>query len=74
VVLPYSLTCEAFGVLDSFHHAFNKSHGEEPDLVLLGKRSIDGDCNQTAPMLAGLLNWAQVTFAAKVGVNDDKKV
>lgn len=36
------------------------------DLVLLGKQSIDGDCSQTGPMLAGLLGWPQATFAAKV--------
>mmetsp|Transcript_36651 Transcript_36651/g.53693 ORF Transcript_36651/g.53693 Transcript_36651/m.53693 type:complete len:259 (-) Transcript_36651:58-834(-) len=47
---------------------------EEPDLVVLGKQSIDGDCGQTGPMLAGLLNWAQVTFAAKVDVNDDNSL
>lgn len=37
------------------------------DLVLLGKQSIDGDCSQTGPMLAGMLGWPQATFAAKVG-------
>lgn len=39
---------------------------EQPDLVLLGKQSIDSDCGQTGPYLAGLLNWPQVTFAAKI--------
>jgi hypothetical protein len=39
---------------------------EKADLVLLGKQSIDGDCAQTGPMLAGLLNWPQATFACKV--------
>mmetsp|Transcript_14021 Transcript_14021/g.52422 ORF Transcript_14021/g.52422 Transcript_14021/m.52422 type:complete len:89 (+) Transcript_14021:330-596(+) len=42
---------------------------EDPSLVLLGKQSIDGDCAQTGPMLAGLLNWPQVTFAASVDVD-----
>ena len=36
------------------------------DLVLMGKQSIDNDCNQTGQMLAGLLNWPQATFASKV--------
>mmetsp|Transcript_14022 Transcript_14022/g.52426 ORF Transcript_14022/g.52426 Transcript_14022/m.52426 type:complete len:255 (+) Transcript_14022:26-790(+) len=45
---------------------------EDPSLVLLGKQSIDGDCAQTGPMLAGLLNWPQVTFAASVDVDGDK--
>lgn len=39
---------------------------EEPDLVLMGKQSIDGDNNQTPQMLAALLNWPQATFASKI--------
>ena len=39
---------------------------ENPDLVLLGKQGIDSDCGQTGPMLAGLLGWPQVTFAANI--------
>lgn len=41
------------------------------DLVLLGKQSIDSDCGQTGPLLAGLLNSPQATFAAKVERGDD---
>jgi len=41
------------------------------DLVLLGKQSIDSDCGQTGPLLAGLLNAPQATFAAKVERDDD---
>jgi electron transfer flavoprotein beta subunit len=43
---------------------------ENPGLVILGKQSIDGDHNQTGQMLAGLLGWAQATFASKVVVAD----
>ena len=43
---------------------------EQPALVLLGKQAIDDDSNQTAQMLAGLLGWAQATFASKVTVAD----
>jgi electron transfer flavoprotein beta subunit len=39
---------------------------EQPQLVLLGKQAIDGDNNQTGQMLAGLLGWAQATFASKI--------
>jgi electron transfer flavoprotein beta subunit len=39
------------------------------DLVLLGKQGIESDFGQTGPMLAGLLNWPQVTFACKPGVD-----
>jgi electron transfer flavoprotein beta subunit len=44
-----------------------------PDLVILGKQAIDGDNNQTGQLLAGLLNWPQLTFASKVEVDGDKK-
>ena len=39
---------------------------EQPQLVLMGKQSIDGDNNQTPQMLAALLNWPQATFASKL--------
>jgi len=39
---------------------------EAVDLVLLGKQAIDDDNNQTAQMLAGLLNWPQACFASKL--------
>ncbi|GAA5214708.1 electron transfer flavoprotein subunit beta/FixA family protein [Corallincola platygyrae] len=43
---------------------------ETPEIVLLGKQSIDGDNNQTGQMLAGLLGWSQATFASKVEVKE----
>jgi len=42
---------------------------ENPNFVLLGKQSIDGDNNQTGQMLAGLLGWPQATFASEVKIN-----
>jgi electron transfer flavoprotein beta subunit len=44
---------------------------EQPRLVVLGKQAIDDDSNQTGQMLAGLLGWAQATFASKVSLGDD---
>jgi len=44
---------------------------ESPSLVLLGKQSIDGDNNQTGQMLAGLLGWAQGTFASEIVIEDE---
>jgi electron transfer flavoprotein beta subunit len=38
---------------------------EKPDLVLLGKQSIDDDQNQTGQYLAERLGWGQATFASK---------
>ncbi len=45
---------------------------ETPDLVLLGKQSIDTDNNQTGQMLAALLGWAQATFISEVKIEGDK--
>jgi electron transfer flavoprotein beta subunit len=45
---------------------------ESPNLVLLGKQSIDSDCAQTGPMLASMLKWPQGTFAAKIDYADSK--
>lgn len=45
---------------------------EIPDLVMLGKQSIDTDNNQVGQMLAGLLNIAQGTFASKLELKEGK--
>lgn len=45
---------------------------EQPQLVILGKQSIDGDNNQTGQMLAALANMGQGTFASEVVVDGDK--
>ena len=43
---------------------------ETPDLVILGKQSIDGDNNQTGQMLAALSGMGQGTFASNVELGD----
>lgn len=43
---------------------------EEPDLVLMGKQSVDSDRNQTGQLLAAYLGWPQATFAYEVAVAD----
>lgn len=45
---------------------------QSPQLIILGKQSIDGDNNQTGQMLAGLLGWPQATFASKLEIEQDK--
>ena len=45
---------------------------EEPNLVIMGKQSIDDDSNQTGQMLAALLGWPQGTFASKLELSSDK--
>jgi electron transfer flavoprotein beta subunit len=43
---------------------------EGVDLVIAGKQSIDTDSNQTGQMIAGLLNWPQVTNISKLDIAD----
>ena len=43
---------------------------EKPDLVLMGKQSIDGDNNQTGQMLAALARYPQGTFASEVVIDN----
>ena len=42
---------------------------ENPNLVIMGKQSIDDDSNHTGQMLAARLGWGQATFASKVDVD-----
>lgn len=45
---------------------------EQPQLVLLGKQSIDGDHNQTGQMLAALCGYSQGTFASHIDCKADE--
>jgi electron transfer flavoprotein beta subunit len=44
---------------------------EQPDMIIMGKQTIDGDNNQTPQMLAGLLHWPQATYASKIEIHSD---
>ena len=46
---------------------------EKPDLVIMGKQSIDDDSNAVGQMLAELLGWPQATFASKLELASDQK-
>merc|ERR1711862_909927 len=46
---------------------------EQPDILLTGKQSIDGDQGQTGAILAGMLGWPQANNASEVSVSEDKK-
>jgi electron transfer flavoprotein beta subunit len=46
---------------------------EKPDLVVLGKQTVDGDSNQVGQILAGLLGWPQATFLAGIKLAADGK-
>ena len=43
---------------------------EKPDMVIMGKQSIDDDSNQTGQMLSALLGWSQGTFASEVELGE----
>jgi electron transfer flavoprotein beta subunit len=47
---------------------------EQPELVILGKQTIDADNNQTGQMLAALTKRGQATFASKVVIEGGKAV
>ncbi len=66
---------ECDGVLDSLSIAKLLQavyDNENPDLVILGKQSIDSDNNQTGQMLAALTGLPQGTFASEVKVADGR--
>lgn len=42
---------------------------QSPDLVLMGKQSIDTDASHVPQMVAGLLGWPQGLFASKIEAN-----
>jgi electron transfer flavoprotein beta subunit len=39
---------------------------EKPDLILMGKQTVDGETNQVGQLLAELLDFPQATFAATI--------
>jgi electron transfer flavoprotein beta subunit len=45
---------------------------ESPDIVLMGKQSIDGDNNQTGQMLGALTGYPQGTFASELTIDAGK--
>lgn len=44
---------------------------EKPDVVLMGKQTVDGDTNQVGQALAELLDWPMATFAATIEEQED---
>lgn len=54
---------DAMGVASVLQKVVEK---EKPELVILGKQSIDDDQNQVGQYLAEWLGWSQATFASKV--------
>jgi len=46
---------------------------EKPDVVLMGKQTVDGDSNAVGQMLAEMLGWPMATFAAGISTKDGGK-
>jgi len=46
---------------------------ESPDLVLMGKQTVDGDSNAVGQMLAEMLGWPMATFAMNMSTDDGGK-
>ncbi|KAF8489397.1 electron transfer flavoprotein beta subunit [Gautieria morchelliformis] len=74
VEIPESLSPEPLGIAKALKAIIERETGKEQvDLVIMGKQAIDDDAGQTGQMLAGLLNWAQATYASKVVISDDER-
>ncbi|XP_031849927.1 electron transfer flavoprotein beta subunit isoform X2 [Nomia melanderi] len=43
---------------------------EKVDFIIVGKQAIDDDCNQTAQMIGGILDWPTGTFCSKIENNN----
>ena len=46
---------------------------EKPDLVLMGKQTVDGDSNAVGQTLADMLGWPMATFAMSISTSDGGK-
>ncbi|WP_429110023.1 electron transfer flavoprotein subunit beta/FixA family protein [Aeromonas veronii] len=62
------VTDETLAPLTVAHALHKVCEKEQPDLVLLGKQSIDSDNNQVAQMLAALNDWPLATCASALKV------
>lgn len=52
--------------LDVAKTFYRIANSEQPDLILMGKQSIDSDAGQTPQMLAALLGWPQSTYTSSI--------
>lgn len=74
IEIPESLTPEPLGIAKALKAVVEREMGKQPvDLVIMGKQAIDDDAGQTGQMLAGLLDWAQATYASNVVISNDER-
>lgn len=69
ILIETEVNLEPLAIAKCLQALFEK---ESPQLVILGKQSIDGDNNQTGQMLAALTNLPQGTFASELKIVDGK--
>lgn len=46
---------------------------EKPDIILLGKQSIDSDCGHVGTYIGGLMNIPSISYASKITIEPDNK-
>lgn len=74
IEIPESLSPEPLGIAKVLKAVIEREQQKDKvDLVIMGKQAIDDDAGQTGQMLAGLMNWAQATYASKVVIAGDEK-
>jgi electron transfer flavoprotein beta subunit len=68
ILVKSSLPIDIGGVqsLDVAKTFYRIANIEQPDLILMGKQSIDSDAGQTPQMLAALLGWPQSTNTSSI--------
>lgn len=71
------LTDQRFAGADTLATAYTLAQAArrlQPDLIICGRQSIDGDTAQTGPCLAATLGWPQIIHVLEAGVEDSTLV
>jgi len=73
ILVKSNLPIDIGGVqsLDVAKTFYRIAHSEKPDLILMGKQSIDSDAGQTPQMLAALLGWPQSTYTSSLTILEE---
>ena len=75
ILVKTDLSIDIGGVqsLDIAKTIYKVANNEHPDLILMGKQSIDSDANQTPQMLAALLGWSQGLFTSNLTLLEESE-
>lgn len=69
ILIETDMDAQPIGIAKALHALYRK---EQPQLVIFGKQSIDGDHSQTGQMFAALAGLSQGTFISEIKIADDK--